>query len=70
MANIKKNVRKTAANSNLNVGFLRGTQSNLNDLMSQVKQSEKKYVAGSFYLTTDSNRLYFAQSETQLEHLN
>lgn len=46
----------------LNVGFLRGSQSKLDSLQS--------YVAGSFYLTTDSNRLYFAQSSSELEYLN
>lgn len=46
----------------LNVGFLRGSQEKLDSLNS--------YVAGSFYLTTDSNRLYFAQSDSKLEYLN
>lgn len=71
MANIKKNVRKsTAINTNLNVGFLRGTQENLDALISNVADNKAQYKAGSFYLTTDSNRLYFAQSENKLEHLN
>lgn len=46
----------------MNVGFKLGTQNNLNGLTS--------YEAGSFYLTNDSNRLYFAQTTDKLVDLN
>lgn len=46
----------------MNVGFKLGTQAKLNTLTS--------YEAGSFYLTNDSNRLYFAQSTSNLVDLN
>ena len=45
-----------------NVNFLRGTQANLEKLTS--------FTEGAFYLTSDSDRLYFAQSSTELVHLN
>lgn len=45
-----------------NVRFLRGTQSKLNDL--------KSFVEGAFYLTSDTDRLYFAQSADKLTYLN
>jgi hypothetical protein len=50
-----------------NVGFKFGTQANLNKLTSA------QLVAGSFYLTSDSHRLYYAQedgSTTSLVDLN
>lgn len=46
----------------MNVGFKLGTQAKLNQLTS--------YEAGSFYLTNDSNRLYFAQANDKLVDLN
>jgi hypothetical protein len=46
----------------MNVGFKLGTQAKLDTLTS--------YEAGSFYLTNDSNRLYFAQANDKLVHLN
>jgi hypothetical protein len=46
----------------MNVGFKLGTQAKLDTLTS--------YEAGSFYLTNDSNRLYFAQSDSNLVDLN
>lgn len=46
----------------LNVSFLKGTQDNLNKLSA--------YQAGSFYLTTDTDRLYFAQANDKLVYLN
>ena len=49
-----------------NVSFLRGTQSNLDALLSQ----GSGYTEGAFYLTTDSDRLYFAQNDKELVHLN
>lgn len=49
-----------------NVGFLRGSQANLNTLMTG-KTGIKE---GSFYLTNDTNRLYFGKSATELVALN
>lgn len=49
-----------------NVGFLRGSQSGLNTLMAG-KTGIKE---GSFYLTNDTNRLYFGKSATELVALN
>lgn len=45
-----------------NVRFLRGTQAKLNEL--------KSFVEGAFYLTSDTDRLYFAQSADELTYLN
>lgn len=45
-----------------NVKFLKGTQSNFNGLT--------KFTDGAFYLTTDTDRLYFAQSSTECVPLN
>lgn len=45
-----------------NVQFLRGPQANLDKLSS--------YQAGSFYLAEDSERLYYAQSDSKLVYLN
>lgn len=45
-----------------NVKFLKGTQSNFNGLT--------QFINGAFYLTTDTDRLYFAQSETECVPLN
>ena len=50
------------ANNALNVSFLRGTQNKLNNLTS--------YQAGAFYLTEDTDRLYFAQAADELVYLN
>lgn len=50
-----------------NVSFLRGTQAKLDALLAS---QSPNYVEGAFYLTTDSDRLYFAQSSTELVHLN
>ena len=50
------------ADTALNVSFLKGTQSKLNGLTS--------YQAGAFYLTEDTDRLYFAQSASELVYLN
>ena len=49
-----------------NVGFLRGSQAGLNTLMAG-KTGIKE---GSFYLTNDTNRLYFGKSATELVALN
>lgn len=48
-----------------NVFFRRGTQAKLNQL-----KAGGVYTEGSFYLTTDTNRLYFAQSGSKLVDLN
>ena len=45
-----------------NVKFLKGPQSNFNGLT--------QFTDGAFYLTTDTDRLYFAQSETECVPLN
>ena len=45
-----------------NVRFLRGSQANLDKLTS--------FVEGAFYLTSDTDRLYFAQSNNELVYLN
>ena len=45
-----------------NVKFLKGTQSNFNGLT--------RFTDGAFYLTTDTDRLYFAQSSTECVPLN
>lgn len=46
----------------LNLGFLKGTQTNFDKLSA--------YQAGAFYLTTDTNRLYYADSASQVSYLN
>lgn len=50
-----------------NVHFKRGTQAALNTL---IAGSGNRYEDGSFYLTTDTDRLYVAQSATELVELN
>lgn len=50
------------ADTALNVSFLKGTQSKLDTLSA--------YQAGAFYLTEDTDRLYFAQSASELVYLN
>ena len=45
-----------------NVHFLKGTQTSFNNLSS--------FQEGAFYLTTDTNRLYFANSTTTANYLN
>ena len=44
-----------------NVRFLRGSQANLDKLTS--------FVEGAFYLTSDTDRLYFAHSTSNLAYL-
>ena len=51
----------------VNVNFKRGTQSSLNTL---INGSGSRFTEGTFYLTSDTNRLYFAQSATNLVDLN
>ena len=45
-----------------NVSFKRGTQQHLDEMST--------YVEGAFYLTTDTDRLYFAQANNELVELN
>ena len=52
-----------------NVQFKRGTQASLEALLAK-QGTAGSYVEGAFYLTTDSDRLYFAQSDKELVHLN
>ena len=47
------------------VGFYRGVQANLEAL-----SSNGGYRDGAFYITTDTDRLYYAQSSTELVYLN
>lgn len=56
----------------VNVGFKRGSQSNLNTLINHVQRGDSgfSYSDGAFYLTTDTDRLYYAQSSTELVELN
>lgn len=49
-----------------NVMFKRGTQANLNALIN----AKGPYVDGAFYLTSDTDRLYVAQSANELVELN
>ena len=49
-----------------NVMFKRGTQSALQTLI----DNKSTFTEGTFYLTTDSDRLYFAQSASELVLLN
>ena len=51
-----------AETNKTNVQFLRGPQANLDAL--------NNYQAGAFYLTEDTDRLYFAQSNSELVYLN
>lgn len=46
----------------VNLGFLKGTQSNFDKLTA--------YKAGAFYLTTDTNRLYYADTANKISYLN
>lgn len=52
-----------------NVQFKRGSQQSLETLLAK-QGIAGSYVEGAFYLTTDSDRLYFAQSDKELVHLN
>jgi hypothetical protein len=45
-----------------NVKFLRGPQGNLDKLTT--------FIEGAFYVTTDTDRMYFAQSANDLVYLN
>ena len=46
-----------------NVRFLKGTQANLNV---KINGTGDRFQAGAFYLTTDTDRLYFAQTASEL----
>ena len=50
-----------------NVMFKRGSQSSLNTL---INGTGDRFVDGAFYLTTDTDRLYVAQSASELVELN
>ena len=53
--------------NNVNVGFKRGTQAALDTI---IAGSGNRYTEGTFYLTSDTDKLYFAQSATELVQLN
>lgn len=53
-----------------NVMFKRGTQAALETLKTSVANNNATFVDGAFYLTTDTDRLYVAQSTTELVELN
>lgn len=52
-----------------NVRFKRGTHESLEKLLAK-NGTAGSFIEGAFYLTTDSDRLYFAQSDSELVHLN
>ena len=52
------------------VKFLRGTQANLTAKLAAIKAGTGTVEAGAFYLTSDTDRLYFAQSANELVPLN
>ena len=54
--------------ANFNVGFKLGLQSTVDTLLA--KGSNAGAVPGSFYLTSDTNRLYIANSDTSLSPVN
>jgi len=55
----------------MNVYFKRGTQSALDTLItSNASSAQGVFKAGAFYLTEDTNRLYFAQANNKLVELN
>jgi hypothetical protein len=51
-----------------NVSFKRGLQATINEWLNTSGKSD--YTEGAFYLTTDTDRLYFAQSSSKLVDLN
>jgi len=55
----------------MNVYFKRGTQSALDTLITNnASSAQGVFKAGAFYLTEDTNRLYFAQANNKLVELN
>lgn len=53
------------------VNFKRGSQQNLDAMITnQATTSVGQFNAGTFYLTSDTNRLYFAQEDNKLVDLN
>ena len=53
------------------VNFKRGSQFNLDTMITnQASTSTGQFKAGTFYLTSDTNRLYFAQEDNKLVDLN
>lgn len=57
----------TGITTNANVNFIRATQAQIN---SAINNNKNDWVQGTFYLTKDTDRLYFAQSATELVALN
>lgn len=55
---------------NVNVKFRRGTQANLNTIIQSNGGTGDRFVDGTFYLTTDTDKLYVAQSDSELVLLN
>jgi len=49
------------------VNFKRGSQSSINTLLNG---TGNRFTEGTFYLTNDTNRLYFAQAADKLVDLN
>lgn len=52
------------------VRFLRGTQSSLTTLLTKLENNQATVNEGSFYLTSDTGRLYYAKDTTHLLDLN
>ena len=52
------------------VKFLKGTQANLTAKIAAIKAGTGTVEAGAFYLTSDTDRLYFAQASNELVPLN
>ena len=53
----------------INVNFMRGTQARLDNLLA-LNATTAQFAEGTFYLTNDTNRLYFAQADNKLVDLN
>ena len=54
-------------NNPLNIRFLKGTQANLDAIKND---STKSFTPGAFYLTEDSERLYYAKGTRDIAYLN
>lgn len=57
----------TTITANANVNFIRATQAQIDSALSANKSD---WAQGTFYLTKDTDRLYFAQSSSELVSLN
>lgn len=56
-----------ATTANLNVGFLRGTQAKINEILTeQTKEGFDSSIIreGAFYITSDTNRMYIGKKDT------